>query len=259
MKTIPRRLLCCAIVLLGFGPVGNGDGAVPADLQAGGLVLHEGVSDRETPPTPVRFRFEITLYVQPLADGPVEILASPFAATDDSARSHFQISGDIIRVKDGQTIASILTADPETKTEVELKAGTLYRIQLASLVDGVPGDKTASILLPEGLAAAILASFEKPAWVEGINGFLWVPAGSREIPCVGAPRVSLISPDGVRTDISTPNAGAEDAKALPVRPDETGQIWKVGNQTRGLVGFGGNIPPWINLNGRNLLLPAGAR
>lgn len=232
--------------------------AAPSNEEAR-LILYQGESEEEAPPATVNFRFELTLYVQPLADGTVEFIASPYVPPQDAGRNDCVLSGDIVRVEDEKTVASIFASEAGTKIIADFQAGKLYRIKLASLVNGNPGDKSAKFRIPENVAAAIPASLAEPAWIEGVAGFLWIPANCSELFCIGSPRLSLFSPEGTRSDIGTAKATEENAKKVPVRPDQTGQIWKVGPQTRGRVGIGGAAPAWINLNRQHLLLPPGVR
>jgi len=106
------------------------------------------------------------------------------------------------------------------------------------------------------LAAVISTPVDEPAWLEGVVGYISVPSDCHEIRAVCGPRLSLISQRGVRSDLAPAGADSDGIVSLAVPAGESGQVWQVGNQTRGKVGFAGKVSPFINLNSRSFLQPS---
>lgn len=249
MKSIGKLLA----ILVG-GWVWSGGG-----LEAAGSVFLEhvrGDEAEETLPQTVGFRFELTTFVMPLADGEYEFVFSPHAPVEErEGQGDFEVTGSLVDGETGAVMQSISAAEAETKVKVRLQARRIYRLDLASLRNGLPADISGRVVFPSGLAVALEASADRPAWVEGFVGAIFVPPGATEIVCFGDPRLSLISPSKQRTDVGRAMVKEDGRAHLPVEPGEDGRFWVVGNQTRGRVFLAGRVPGWINLNQADLLLP----
>jgi len=244
-----RAVICVLEVLLGVV-------SMPAGAQEPKLELAGGSSSAESQPAAFSFRFEIIIYLMPLETGSYQFSFKPYTPPgDDAPMLNTEVSGDIVQQDNAKSVQSIQVQVGGQPVSVKLEARKLYTMTLASLMDSIPADKSASVTIPLGLAAAILAPINKPAWLEGVEGYINVPVDCSEIRSLCGPRLSLISPGGVRTDLSPSktNPGGESSLAVPAGED--GQVWKVGNQTRGVVGFTGQVPPLINLNSLHFLLP----
>ena len=250
MAVCKRRVILYSVGLL-LGSFPAYAGGPQTKLEKAG-----GFSSEESLPATFSFRFEITVYLMPIETGSYQFAFKPYAPPgDDAPQLNTMVSGDIVLLDTEKLIQSIQVQSGDQPVSVKLEAGKLYRMSLASLMDSTPADKSASVTIPAGLAAAISASIDKPAWLEGVQGYISVPANCPEIRFLCGPRLSLISPAGVRTDMSPEKTSPGLDSSLAVPAGEDGQFWKVGNQTRGVVGFTGQVPPFINLNSFQSLLP----
>jgi hypothetical protein len=216
----------------------------------------DGSLSEDSMPGTFSFRFEMMVYLMPVETGSYEFDFKPYAPPgDDATMPDTGVSGDIVHDGTEQSVQSISVQSGGQPVSVKLEAGQLYRMTLASMMNGVPADKSASVTIPAGLAAAVSAPIDRPAWLEGVKGYISVPANCSEIRFVCGPRLSLISPAGVRTDIAPDPANPDGESSHAIPSGEDGQTWIVGNQTRGMVGFTGEVPPYINLNSFHFLLP----
>jgi len=222
------------------------------------LELVRGEESAETLPQTVGFRFELRVYVMPLAEGEFVFAFSPYAPPGESAEAaDFAVTGSLVDAETDAVVDSITATEADTKMTVRLQANRMYRLDLASLRNGLAADRSSKVVVPSGLAAALEATADRPAWVEGLVGAIFVPPGTTEIVGFGEPRLSLISPSKQRTDLGMAQVKEDGLAHLPVDPGEDGRFWVVGNQTRGKVFFSGAVPGWINLNQADLLLPKG--
>lgn len=220
------------------------------------LVPVGGDSAEETVPQKVGFRFALTAYLMPDKDGAYALTFSPYIKpSEESDLGDFMIAGYLIDQETDAEVESFMVTAQNTVQSVNLKANRLYRLEVTSMKNDEPADLTGSIIFPTGMRVALLASEENSSWLDGVSGVIFVPPGCKEILCFGEPRLSLISPSGVRTDVSVNTSETEGLAKVPVDSGEDGQFWKVGNQTRGKVFFAGEVPPLINLNQADLLLP----
>lgn len=205
------------------------------------LALVAGDVSSATLPYQVKFRYRHRLYVEPLGSGSFSFAFDPLAPTA-------RIEGSLIRQRDGVEVAAISVTGTAATQSFTLEKGELYRLELAT------GGATSTFIVPSGLAAACEASERDPVWLDMCGGFVYVPPGAQELRAYGNPRLSLLSPTGVRTDLLPTTQGPEGFNRLPVPTGQDRAIWTVYNQTRGEVAFL-NIPPLINLNRAHLLLP----
>lgn len=222
------------------------------------LELVRGEEAAETLPQTLGFRFELRVFVMPLEDREFVFGFSPYAPPGETVEAaDFALSATLVEAGAETVVESVTAAEPNTKMTVRLSANRLYRLDLASLRNGLPADRSGKVDFPGGLAVALEATVDRPAWVEGFVGTIFVPPGTTEIVCFGDPRLSLISPSKQRTDLGAAQLKDDGLARLAVDPGEDGRFWVVGNQTRGKVFFGGTVPGWINLNQADVLLPKG--
>lgn len=251
---MPRNFRAGLLGVLGVVGILGGGALQAADPVR--LELVRGEEAAETLPQAVGFRFELRAYVMPLADGEFVFGFSPYAPPGEAAEAaDFAVTVSLVDAGTDAVVESITATEADTKMTVRLQANRMYRLDLASLRNGLAADRSGKVVFPSGLAVALEATAERPAWVEGFIGAIFVPSGTTEIVCFGEPRLSLISPSKQRTDLGMAQVKEDGLARLPVDPGEDGRFWVVGNQTRGKVFFAGSVPGWINVNQADLLLP----
>jgi len=124
---------------LGFALV-TGQGEPPK------LELADGSGTTESLPAEFSFRFVITVFLMPIETGGYQFTFKPFTVVGEDANLvDTGVSGEVVQQDSGKSIASVLVQSGGEPVTMKLEAGKLYRMTLASLVNGIPADKSASV------------------------------------------------------------------------------------------------------------------
>jgi hypothetical protein len=139
---------------------------------------------------------------------------------------------------------------------VTLKTGVIYRLVFTR--SSLARTANASVAWPDGVSVAFMAPEDMPLYMDGSGPFyVFVPKGTREIICRGSPRLSLVSPNNRRIDVTPATyPTGSDAATVPVADGEDNALWTVLSMTRGGVSFL-NIPPYLNSRAAQVILPKG--
>lgn len=207
---------------------------------SGNLVAKSGLpKGRYAASRTVPFRHAATAYLLPRESGAFPFQFGP------------AVTAYLETAAEGKRVAEFKAAEPGAAppAAVPLTTGTLYRLVLKT------GGATSSVTIPDALTAAFEASPDQPLWLDsGATFYLYVPAGTTELRCSGNPRLSLLDPGQVRTDINRESQAGQAFASIPVKPSQAGRLWTVGNQTRGEIAFY-NVPALVQLDDQCVLLP----